>query len=254
MLQEMKTYQIRTFYDLLAVLRDRPDWKAEVQRLILTDRLLSLPDKFDHFVEHEFRHFVEHEFRPLKRRVEHLEQDVEVLKRDMAEVKADIVELKRDVAELKQDVAELKQDVKKLKEDVAMLKGSDLERRVREKAPAYFGRMFRRIRVFTPEALVNLLDDAADQGRITEDERIDALRTDLVLSGRQTQTGEQQLLIAEISQVVDVHDVERAARRAEIFARASSKPTIAYVLGRSLTEGAKEAVAKLGVETLMITD
>lgn len=41
---------IHTSDDLLRVLRENPEWKAEVRREILTEELLNLPARFDQFV------------------------------------------------------------------------------------------------------------------------------------------------------------------------------------------------------------
>ncbi len=41
---------IHTSDDLLRVLRENPEWRAEVRREILTEELLSLPARFDRFV------------------------------------------------------------------------------------------------------------------------------------------------------------------------------------------------------------
>jgi len=195
---EQEVFEIRTFDDLVRALRLRPEWREELQRLILTNRLLELPDKFDAFVEQEFR--------PLQR-----------------------------------DVAALKQDVKALKQDVAELKGRDLERHVREKAPAYFGRLLRRVRPISSEALAEMLEKAEEAGHITEEERLDALQVDVVVRGRLKTDGERALVV-EVSQVVDVNDVKRAVRRAQIIAKAMGIPAIPMVLGKKMTQGARQAV------------
>ena len=40
---------IHTSDDILRVLRERPEWKAEVRREILTEELMNLPARFDRF-------------------------------------------------------------------------------------------------------------------------------------------------------------------------------------------------------------
>ncbi len=103
----LSTYKIETFEDLIKALREKPEWLEELRRIILTEELIALPQRFHTFVEHEFK--------PLKQKVDKIEQDVTVLKEDVAV-------LKKDGGVLKQDVAALKQDVKVLKDDVANLK------------------------------------------------------------------------------------------------------------------------------------
>ncbi len=97
-------------------MRERPEWLEELRRIILTEELISLPQKFDTFIQKDFK--------PLKEKVEKIESDTEVLK---------------------QDIAVLKQDVAILKQDVADLKGDNFERNVRERAPSYFGRLIKRL-------------------------------------------------------------------------------------------------------------
>lgn len=137
---------------------------------------------------------------------------------------------------LQRDGETLKQDVGVLKRDVAMLKGHDLDRRVRERAPAYFGRLLRRVRHLSSEALAGILKEAEEEGRITEEERLDALLADVVVRGR-LKTGEGRVLVAEVSHVVDIHDVKWAAWRAQVVARALGIPAVSVVLGLTMTQG-----------------
>jgi SepF-like predicted cell division protein (DUF552 family) len=65
-------YKIKTFEDIIRALRDHPEWLEELRRIILTEELLRLPQRFERFLQEEFR--------PLK-------ADVEKLKNDVAELK-----------------------------------------------------------------------------------------------------------------------------------------------------------------------
>ncbi len=243
----MSGHHIETIQDLIRILRDQPEWKEELRRLILTEELLALPAAFERFREDEFR--------PLAQRVDRIEGDVQVLKQDVAELKQDVAILKQDVAVLKQDVAVLKQDVKLLKQDVARLKtdvgdlkGDNFERKVRENAAAYLGRLISRARLVPHEQLADILEDAFDEGRINETERDDAILIDLAVRGRLRHDKNRDVLLAtEVSVVVDRHDAERAARRAAILGRAHGIETIGVVVGQDRTEGALEAAEALDV-------
>jgi len=208
----MKTVKIETFEDIVRALRERPEWLEEMRRLILTEELLSLPKRFDAFVEGEFK--------PLK-------QDVEVLK---------------------QDVEVLKQDVKVLKVDVADLKGESFERRVRERAPAYLGRLVRRCRVISFEDLADVLEDAVEAGLIKETDMEDALLLDCVAKGfLKDGSGKEVILALEVSVKADVEDVERASRRADILSQAYGRDAIGIVIGREITDRARQMGEKGGV-------
>jgi len=122
--------------------------------------------------------------------------------------------------------------VKRLEDDVASLKGDNFERKVREKAPAYFGRILRRVRIVDHSELGNILDDAVDAGLISEDEKMELLHVVGVLRGKRPRNGEEMWLVFEASFVVDKRDIERARDRAIILRRAVGKPVVAVVIGQ----------------------
>ena len=153
----------------------------------------------------------------LKTDVAVLKTDVAVLKTDVAGLKTDVAGLKTDVAELKTDVAELKTDVAGLKTDVGHLKGDSLERKYRDKAPAYFGRLIRKPKVVD---LNRLWDDL--EKHLSQPELEDVLLIDLIVKGKPKNhvvAGDLYLAV-EISAVVDRNDIERARRRAALLQKA----------------------------------
>ncbi len=240
-------HRIETFQDLIRVLKSHPDWLEELRSLIYTEDLKNLPKRFDEFLKNEFR--------PLKRKVdkierdvENLKADVEVLKSDVEILKSDVEVLKSDVSGLKADVEVLKADMKVQKADVASLKGDNYERKVREKAPAYFGKLIRRCRVIGIEKLNDVLEDALDGERITEEEKASALMADVVVEGNLKHAPERKvILVAEVSIKVDVKDVERASKRAEIIGRAFETEAIGVCVGENFTRGARTKAEKLNV-------
>ncbi len=251
-----KNYQIKSFYDLLQALREHPEWLEELRTFILTADLVELPKRFDKFVKERFEPLerkvekIQEDVEAIKqsavgteRKVEVLEQDmgvvkqkVEVLEQDMGVVKqkAEVLEqdmgvVKQKVEVLEKDVAWLKKEVKSLKVDVASLKGDNLERKVREKAPAYFGRFFRKIKVIDIQQWAEKLDDAEDQGLITPEEREKALNLDILL--RAKKEGRDLLLAVEVSYTVEEKDAVRALERANTFYKLYHIETIPVVVG-----------------------
>jgi len=124
----------------------------------------------------------------------------------------------------------------RLTDRLGALVGESLERRYRERAGAYFGRVLRRTRVLDSPALEHALEE-----RLSADELQDTLLTDVVISGR-PRTGsdaEEVWLAVEVSSVVDRDDVSRALRRGRLLAR-SGLPVIPVVAGEALTTGARD--------------
>ena len=234
-----ESLRVETFQDIVRILRERPEWLEEMRRLILTDELLALPKRFDSFLTDEFT--------PLKQDVEVLKQDVAVLKQDVAVLKQDVAVLKQDVAILKQDVAVLKQDVAILKQDVAELKGAEFERRVRERAPAYLGKLVRRCKTLSFEEVAELLEDAVEKGAISEEEKAKVLNLDAVATGVSKVEGKKTLLALEVSLKVKIDDVERAAERATILGRAGNLPGIGVVIGKEVSKKALRKAEELKV-------
>ncbi len=112
------------------------------------------------------------------------------------------------------------------------LVGMELRHRYRDLAHAYFQRILRNIRPVDPVTVQQALDGAVQQGRITEEEKYDVLLADVLALGRRD--GDEVYLIAEVSETVEPHDVERAARRAQLLERATGVPTLAAVAGRKI--------------------
>ena len=143
------------------------------------------------------------------------------------------------IAALTRVVYALTEDVRVLKIDVGDLKGDNLERRYREKAPAYFGRLVRRMRVLSAEELAGLLEDAVEQGQLTDAEKDEAILTDVVVRGRYHGSGAEVYLVAEVSWGVGVHDVERAVQRAAVLGKLGI-PALPVVAGKAVTAQAEQ--------------
>ena len=240
-------YEIHTFEDLLNVLKAEPMWLEELRKLILTSDLLKLPERFEEFVQKDFKALndrvdgMEQEMRGLKDEVKELKQRVEKIDERLTKVESD-------VEVLKEDVRTLKEDVRTLKNDVADLKGSDFERKVRENAPAYLGKLIRKCKVLDKAVLADQLDEALDAGRITEEEREEALSVDLVAEGYlRVEPQKKVLVVAEVSVKADKVDVERAHKRSKIVERAFGIPTIPAVIGKKYTAGAKNKAKELQI-------
>jgi len=188
------------------------------------------------------------EVKELKQRVEKIDERLTKVESDVEVLKEDVKILKEDVRILKEDVRTLKEDVRTLKNDVAELKGSDFERKVRENAPAYLGKLIIKCKVLDKAIIADQLDEALDAGRITEEEREEALTVDLVAEGYlRVEPQKKVLVVAEVSVKADKVDVERAHKRSKIVEKAFGMPTIPAVIGKRYTVGAKNKAKELQI-------
>lgn len=231
-------FAVQDFRDLVQLLEERPEWRAEMRRLVLSDEYLTLPEQLA-----EIRREIAELRRDFERRLNRVEGRLDQLADDVGQ-------LKTDVGQLKTDVGQLKTDVGRLTDQVGELKGQGLERRYREHAPSYFSRLIRRCRVVGSPQLNELLEDAVDRGVLSQGDLNDVNLADLILRGRRLSDRLEVMVLVEISWVIDRNDVRRAADRAALLAKLGT-PVMPVVAGASITEPAATMARNLDVRQLL---
>src|SRR5919108_484973 len=226
--------EVEDFQDLIRLLQARPEWRADLRRVVLTDELLALPEQVARLQVETDRRF--HELAGQIAALAEAQRRTEERVAALAEAQNRINE---QIAALTRVVYALTEDVRVLKIDVGDLKGDNLERRYRERAPAYFGRLVRRMHVLSAEELAGLLEDAVEQGQLTEAEKDEAILTDVVVRGRYPGSGAEVYLVIEVSWGVGVHDVERAVQRAAVLGKLGI-PALPVVAGKAMTAQAEQ--------------
>lgn len=192
------------FHDLVRLVEAHPEWRAELRRLVLTDELLALPEQ------------------------------VGVLTRAVTALAVSQQRLEEQMTALTIQTTSLARSVQTLMDDVGELKGKSLEADYRTKGPAYFGRLIRRPHVLTSDELVALVEDAREQGVLSDAEMQELYDADLVVRGRRAADGTEVYLVVKVSWGVGPYDVERAARRAGLLTRLGVA-TMPVVAGARLT-------------------
>ena len=241
-------FTVEDFHDLVQLLEERPQWRAEMRRLVMSDEYLAIPEQIAELqrqtaelqrqtgeIQRQTAE-LQRETAELGRRLEQLRLDME---RRFNDVDEKIDRLQGDVGQLKSDVGQLKGDMGQLRGDVAQLKGNDLERRYREHAHAFFGNLVRKCRVVGSQELSEIVDEAIDRGVLSESDRKNLMLADLVVRGRWRTDGRPVMVLAEISWTVDLSDVSRATDRAALLAKLGT-PVVPVVAGASVTERAAD--------------
>ncbi len=124
----------------------------------------------------------------------------------------------------------------RLENTVGGMRGRELERAYRDKAPSYFGRMLRQVRVASIQDIEErLLPPPAPEALD------DLLALDLLVGGRPRQRPDapEVWLAVEVSATLDRGDVERAQRRAAIL-RAAGLLAVPTVAGEDAVPGLEE--------------
>jgi hypothetical protein len=172
----------------------------------------------------------------------HTEQQVAALTARVDALAARMEELaeaqrhtEQQVAALTAHVEVLTVEQRKMQNKLARVDGRTLEIDFRQKAPAYFGRLMRRLKIVE----VHMLEDQL-AAQLSPEEYDDCLRLDLILTGLLWQKPDkpQIWLAVEVSSVVDREDIIRARRRADLL-RKAGYPTIPVAAGEEATLGAE---------------
>src|SRR3989442_6839190 len=229
-------FTVADFNDLVRILEEKPEWRAALRRQVLTDELLSLPERVATLTEQVT--MLTGQMTTLTARVTEL---VEAQKRTDAQLAAltgqvtELVEAKR---RTNAQVTELAGISRILKDDMGEVKGKLLEIDYRTKGPAYFGRIIRRAHVLSPDELTTLIDGAVESGALSDAQAEDLSEADVVVRGRRREDGAEVYLVVEVSWGVGTDDVTRAARRAALLAHTGAA-TIPVVAGKWVTDEAE---------------
>ncbi len=270
-------FTVDDFHDLLRVLGEHPEWRAELRRYVLSEELLQLPELVRGLAEVQ-RRTDEHldtltqRLGTLTERVEALTQRVDDLTQRLGALTERVDALTQRVDDLARRVDDLTQRLGALTErvdaltqrvdDLALqmqalvgrvgdMDGDLMELRFARRAPAYLGRFARRIRVVEPAQLADLLDDAVELGQLTEGERESAMLADVVARGRRRSDGAETYFVAEVSAGIGVGDVRRALERAQVLAKLG-EPVVPVVVGRRINGEAQRYARSSGVEHVLV--
>ena len=155
-----------------------------------------------------------------------------ILTDELLQMPVRLQRIETDVSTLKDNLSSLTTTVNTMGGDVSMLKGSDYESHVARLANRFLRRELGvAAAIFSSQrnqaALATLLDDAETRGNINADETDELDKTDLIL----TADGPTDYILAEISITIQQHDVDRAAQRAALLAKATGQSVTPFAFG-----------------------
>jgi hypothetical protein len=215
-------FTVEEFRDLVRMLEERPEWRSELRRLVLTDELLALPAQLA-----ELRMHTEQRFQELTVAQQRTEERV-------AELAAAQQRTEEQVLVVSAQLADLIQVIQTFAADLGELKGRSLEGEYRTRVYAYFSPVVRRAHALSPDELTALLEDALDRGALSEDEAEDISLANVIVRGRRRSDGAEVFLVVEVSWGVGPQDVERAIRRAALLGHTGT-PALPVVAGKWVT-------------------
>lgn len=231
-------FTVDDFQDLLRLLEQRPEWRAELRRHILPDELLELPAVIRQLAKAQSR--TDQQLAILTTRVEQLAARVDQLAVHLEQLAARVDQLAARIdrlADTQEALAErFDQHERRNAIDFQIIKNDQLTRRLADR-PGLFREVIDNPRALTPAEADRWLNELVDREQLNRAEYRQLLWADLLVRGeREGQTG---YLVVEVSWTVGLRDVDRAQRRASLLRRIGI-PTWPAVVGHRVSDRARD--------------
>ena len=202
--------------DLIRALRENPDFHEAARRELLTEELLALPQRFSQYAESTDRRLdsLEKGQRRLESGQRRLENQVNALRGDALETK-----MPTRLCDMMSDSL----DIRRLQ-------------------------IFWMARHQTPpmsrsEQFVQTLENATDNGTISDVQEGRLTRTDLIVRSLRESDGSRLWVAAEASGVIDQDDIERARQSALALSKIYGEDAIPAVYGYRISDQQRQQAA-----------
>lgn len=225
---------INTIEDLTRILRERPEWRDEIRKLVLTDELLTLPQRFSEYAA------------SADRRLDELTQVVQELAKSLQEL-----------TQCFEQYAEItNRRVSSLEGRVGNLEGSHYESKVVRLLPTRI-RLENVVNLNNPQvvypvngnapALDSLIQIALNNGVISHEQMIDLTDADAIIAA-----DDNRYAVVESSITLAERDINRAIGRAALMSRITGSETVPVVASANIADEERAFAEERGVSIIRI--
>ena len=249
---------VLTVEDIISEMRERPEVRDSIRRVILTDELLELPRRFSELTERvdvlarvteknsadiaELKDIVRKNSADIAELSVTVKELVKMTAENTAAIKANAVAIKANAVAIKANAESLK----RIEDDMGQYRGLFLEHSMPKLLLPRLAQQLslKRPRVqyhhnYWPTADYSFMDkveDACEDGAITVAQESRIRRADMVMNGRRRSDGEEVWIAVEASGLIGEKDIDRAAESAEILATVYKTETHAVVIGHRVSD------------------
>ncbi len=264
-----------TIEDLERILSENEDWRNRIRRLLLTDELLTLPERHAEFVT-EMRSFVAE----MNSFVAEMNAFVAEMNAFVAEMRSFVAETNRRLTNLEEHAETTDRRLTNLEEhaettdrrltnleiDVDRLRGDSLEGKLTGVVPPLLARTFAVRRVFITwsargyaqsyriQPFEQQVEAAVDAGEISDADEVRLRATDLVVRSQRTSDRTILWFAVEASGVINSDDIERARHSANALQKAFSQDAAAIVYGYRIRDEDRRLASDLDVRVFLHSD
>lgn len=232
---------INTIEDLTRILRERPEWRDEMRKLVLTDELLTLPQRFSEYAA------------STDRRLDELTQIVQELARGQQELTQRLQELTQ---RFEQYAEITNRRVSNLEGRVGNLEGSHYEAKVVRLLPTRI-RLEKVANLNNPQvvypingnapALDSLIQRALNNGVISHEQMIELTDADAIIAA-----DDNRYAVVESSITLAERDINRAIGRAALMSLITGSETVPVVASDNIADAERAFAEERGVSIIRI--
>jgi len=207
-------------------------YRERIQRALIPRELLLLPEAFARFQAR-----VEERFTQVDQEIANVRAE---MRAGFARVDERFAQVDEQFAEVRAEQQRQAAEQRRQANDIAKLKGFVLELIFDRRAPAVFGRYWRRVKVVPATEICELAESIQP---LTPEEEESLYRADAYVMGVRKSDGREIIGVVEVSWMVDIGDVERAQRRAEVLMQRGLL-AVPVVAGGEATQTAEQAAQR----------
>ena len=223
---------VNHFTDILRIIREQPEWADALRSALLSQELLEMPQTLAEFAK------------ATNQRLATLEGDVADLKAGQARLEAGQARLEAGQARLEAGQARLEGQIGNLRGPAYQWKvGNNVATIVRRPLGIERVRVLKGYKTSDDMAFHDLIDAARRQGLITEQQWDDVGNLDIVLQGQRVADRSTVYAALEVSITAADSDINRAASRADILARATGETAVPVVVSAHI-DNARQRLAQ----------
>jgi hypothetical protein len=225
--------------DILRIIREQPEWADALRGALLGQELLELPQRFAEFVQAVDKRFaaLESDVAELKAGQARLEGTIGTMQDAIGNMRGAIGTMQGAIGNIQGTVGTMQGTIGNIQGTIYEQKiGNNIASIVRQHLGIRSVRILKGYKTSDEMTFHDLIDEAEDQGVISEQERIDAGNTDIVLQGQRHPDLSTMYVVLEVSVTVAENDINRAAARAGILQKATGEATIPAVIGAHMDD------------------
>ena len=251
--------------ELIKEIRENPETREEVRRLILTDELLALPPVVEEIAKTQSQIAtllarMEARQDRMDARQDRMESSIEGIRSDVGKVQSDVGKLQSDVGEIRSDVGKLQSDVGEIRSDMKVVKGASLESYLHVQMSSRAANLFdlRRISIVRGPLVADPTHDfensvakALNEGVIAQTQSDRIFNTDLIVRGQDRKSRVTTYVAVEAAFTVGPDDIRKVEASSLALKAVFPEGNVrGAVYGVNISDSVKQMAESIGYDVV----